>query len=241
MQFERYVSISDAIWIYLRDPNLLIGIQNRLSSSKQRMASKAREKAYAPYLQRPQGAPRGLLHYYILHRISQGPTHGYEISQAIEEKTEGAWRPGAGSVYPTLKKLVKEELIRVTPSSKSRASETSLRVYEITPKGLKCLSQGKDMFANAGRRWGMMRGIFVDLMDPERVSSFIVEGSKLNFQMTQEIIDSKISKLSPSDAEFTLKEYALNLERQLNWTKTKLLELEKKSGVALTQMNVSVR
>ncbi len=73
----------------------------------------------------------------------------------------------------------------------------------------------------------MMRGIFVDLMDAERISSFIVEGSKLNFQMTQEIVDSKISKLSPSDAEFTLKEYALNLERQLNWTRTKLMETGK--------------
>jgi DNA-binding PadR family transcriptional regulator len=206
-----------------------------LAISKLRNVPKAPGKALSSqFLQRPQGAPRGLLHYYILHRISRGPTHGYEISQSIEEKTEGAWRPGAGSVYPTLKKLLKDGLIRASSGSKTRGSETSQRVYEITPKGMNCLSEGKDILANAGRRWAMMRGIFVDLMDAERISSFIVEGSKLNFQMTQEIVDSKISKLSPSDAEFTLKEYALNLERQLNWTRTKLMELEKKSGVTPT-------
>lgn len=195
-------------------------------------ASKVSKKTFSQFLQRPQGAPRGLLHYYILHSISQGPTHGYEISQAIEEKTEGAWRPGAGSVYPTLKKLVKEGLIRVGPAPKSRNS--SQRVYAITPKGEQCLREGKDMLANAGRRWAMMRGIFIDLMDAERISTFLVEGSRLNFQTSQEIIDSKISKLNPSEAEFTLKEYALNLERQLNWTKSKLSQLEKKAGIAAT-------
>ena len=205
-----------------------------LVASTQRNTSRSSQKSFSQYLQRPQGAPRGLLHYYILHQISRGPTHGYEISQYIEEKTEGAWRPGAGSVYPTLKKLLREGLIRASATPKSRGSETAQRTYEITPEGLKCLKEGKDMLASAGRRWAMMRGIFVDMMDPERISTFLVEGSRLNFQMSQEIVDSKISKLNMSDAEFMLREYALNLERQLNWTKTKLSELEKKASVVAT-------
>jgi DNA-binding PadR family transcriptional regulator len=138
-----------------------------------------------------------------------------------------------------LKKLVNEGLIRVV--SKPRSTETSQRVYEISPAGLECLKEGKDMLAGASRRWASMRGIFVDLMDPEQIPTFLVEGSKLNFQMSQEIIDSKISKLSPSDAEFTLKEYALNLERQLSWTKAKLSQLEKKSRVAAPQLKVPSR
>jgi len=98
------------------------------------------------------------------------------------------------------------------------------------------------MLANAGRRWGMMRSIFIDLMDADRISTFLVEGSRLNFQMSQEMIDSKISKISPSEAEFILKEYALNLERQLNWTKSKLSELEKRSKVLpVSQVSVSNR
>lgn len=178
-----------------------------------------------------------MLHFYILHRISLGPTHGYEIAQFIEEKTEGAWRPGAGSIYPILKKLVNEGMIKA--NSRSKSSETSQRIYEITPDGAERLREGKDMLANAGRRWSAMRGIFVELMDATQLPTFLVEGSRANFQMSQEIIDSKISKLSKSDAEFTLKEYALNLERQLGWTKAKLEELEK--SVETTSPKITIR
>ncbi len=192
-----------------------------------KLSDKRKNRTLAHFLQRPQGAPRGILLFYILHRISLGPTHGYEIAQDIEEKTEGAWRPAPGSIYPMLKKLTNEGLIHT--SSKSRSSETAQRVYEITSEGSKCLKDGKSMLANAGQRWTAMRRIFMDLVDPSQISEFLTEGSRHQFEMSQELIETKISKLPESDAEFTLKEYALNLERQLNWTKNKLSHLEKKA------------
>lgn len=197
----------------------------------------AKQSAFGPFLQRPQGAPRGLLHIYILHRISLGPTHGYELSQFIEEKTEGAWRPGAGSIYPTLRKLVNEGLIRT--SSKSQGAESSQRTYEITPAGMECLKKGRDMFANVGRKWSSMRGIFVELMDPAHISTFLVEGSKSGFQMSRDIIESKMPELETGEAEFALKEYILNLERQLDWTKAKLRELESKSETSTPKVRVT--
>ena len=36
----------------------------------------------------------------------EGPVHGYGISERIAERTDGAWRPGPGAVYPSLQKLV---------------------------------------------------------------------------------------------------------------------------------------
>src|SRR5271166_4450424 len=90
----------------------------------------------------PHGAPRGLLVYYILQRIAQKPVHGYEILQDIDSKTEGAWRPGPGSVYPILKRLVKEGMIKAYPS------ETEQHVYHITPKGQEHLVQAKQMFSD---------------------------------------------------------------------------------------------
>jgi DNA-binding PadR family transcriptional regulator len=198
--------------------------------------AKGRSRTFAHFLQRPQGAPRGVLLFYILHRIAQGPTHGYEISQDIEEKTKGAWRPAPGSIYPMLKKLTNEGLIRA--SSKSRNSETAQRIYEISAEGSKCLKEGKNMFANAGERWTAMRRIFIDLMEPSQLSWFFTEGAKQTFEMTQELVDTKIMKLSQSDAEYTLKEYALNLERQLDWTRSRLTQFEKKA-VAPTQVRPS--
>ena len=37
--------------------------------------------------------------------------HGYEMIKEIEERTEGAWTPSAGSIYPTLQMLEDEGLI----------------------------------------------------------------------------------------------------------------------------------
>ena len=75
--------------------------------------SKSQENDGPSAHDRLHSAPKGLLRYYILHKIAQKPIHGYEIIQDIDSKTEGAWRPGAGSLYPILKKLVSDVLDRI--------------------------------------------------------------------------------------------------------------------------------
>src|SRR5216683_4830342 len=159
-------------------------------------------------------APKGLLRYYILHKIAQKPIHGYEIIQDIDSKTEGAWRPGAGSLYPILKKLVSEGLIRAEPEP---SAEATRRVYHITPKGIESLAHAKEMFANFQQRFSSLRRLFIELIDPENLATFFVDGSNRQFQMAQEMLESKLSKISSADLEYILKEYLLNLERQMNW------------------------
>ncbi len=159
-------------------------------------------------------APKGLLRYYILHKIAQKPIHGYEIIQDIDSKTEGAWRPGAGSLYPILKKLVSEGLIKAEPEP---SEEATRRVYHITPKGVESLVHAKEMFANFQQRFGSLRRLFIELIDPENLATFFVDGSNRQFQMAQEMLESKQDKISAVDLEYILKEYTLNLERQMNW------------------------
>jgi DNA-binding PadR family transcriptional regulator len=164
---------------------------------------------------KPQGAPRGLLLHYILYKISQKPSHGYELLQEIEEKTEGAWRPGAGSIYPMLKKLVAQGYIKAESPKKLH---TFQRVYHITPEGKLHVAKTKEMFSNAGHRWSLMRKIFIDMLEPKDLSKFFVEGAKMHFDATRDVVDSKISAIPSAEAEFILKEYALNLQRQLDWS-----------------------
>ena len=59
----------------------------------------------------PQAVPRGILRLYILSMLSSHHETGYSIMRTIEDKTEGAWRPGPGTVYPLLRSLVKEGLL----------------------------------------------------------------------------------------------------------------------------------
>src|SRR5438128_7951904 len=159
-------------------------------------------------------APKGLLRYYILAKISQKPSHGYEIIQHIDSKTEGAWRHGAGSLYPILKKLVSEGLIKADPEP---SEEATRRVYRITPKGVESLAHAKEMFTNFQQRFGSLRRLFIELIDPENLATFFVDGSNRQFQMAQEMLESKRDKISPADLEYILKEYTLNLEKQMNW------------------------
>jgi len=177
-------------------------------------------------------APKGLLRHYILHRIAQGPVHGYEVIQDIDSKTEGAWRPGAGSLYPILKKLESEGL---TKSEHHPKGEPTRRVYHITPKGIQSLQESKEMLASVQHRWRYMRKIFIELIDPEKAATFVVDSSNRQFQLARDILESKSGKMPPSDIEYMLKEYVLSLERQLNWAKEKIAEMKPKQIPTIRQ------
>ncbi len=45
------------------------------------------------------------------------PLNGYQVIQQIATKSEGAWRPSPGSVYPTIAQLEDEGLVSVTPDA----------------------------------------------------------------------------------------------------------------------------
>lgn len=169
-------------------------------------------------------APKGLLRHYILHRIAEGPVHGYEVIQDIDNKTEGAWRPGAGSLYPLLKKLESEGLIKAEGSRE----EATRRVYHITPKGQQSLLESKEMLTNFQHRWSFMRKIFIELIDPDKVANFFVESSNRQFELAREILESKSVKMPKADIEYMLKEYLLGLERQLSWANEKTRETKPK-------------
>jgi len=79
------------------------------------------------------------------------------------------------------------------------------------------LAHAKEMFANFQQRFGSLRRLFIDLIDPENLATFFVDGSNRQFQMAQEMLESKQDKIPPPDLEYILKEYMLNLERQMNW------------------------
>src|SRR5437764_5820600 len=71
---------------------------------------------------------RGDIRTALLVALLDGPGHGYDVIQKLEEKSGGAWRPSPGSVYPTLQLLEDEGLVRST-------ERDGKRVYEITDAG----------------------------------------------------------------------------------------------------------
>jgi DNA-binding PadR family transcriptional regulator len=54
---------------------------------------------------------RGDVRVAILAVLAHGPLNGYQVIQQISERTDGAWRPSPGSVYPTISQLEDEGLV----------------------------------------------------------------------------------------------------------------------------------
>jgi DNA-binding PadR family transcriptional regulator len=98
---------------------------------------------------RPNG-PRGplpgrVLGLYALSVMDRdGPVYGYSLAERVSERTFGAWRPGAGAIYPALQSLVERGWAR-------SAREGRRRLYAITPRGRKVLKQIRGRWVGGAR------------------------------------------------------------------------------------------
>ncbi|OYT52951.1 MAG: PadR family transcriptional regulator [Desulfurococcales archaeon ex4484_217_2] len=73
-------------------------------------------------------ARRGPLRIVMLALLSKKPMSGIDIIREIERMSFGFWRPSPGTVYPLLRVLLEEGLIR-------RISEDGKKIYALTEKG----------------------------------------------------------------------------------------------------------
>jgi len=70
--------------------------------------------------------------YYILLSLNE-PRHGYGIMQHVEEITDGRIKIGPGTIYGTLSKLEKEELILQMLETDRK------KIYSLSEKGKEVL------------------------------------------------------------------------------------------------------
>jgi len=70
----------------------------------------------------------GQLRLYLLTLLNEGPRHGYEVIQDLEQRFNGLYSPSAGTVYPRLAKLEEEGLVE-------RTDEGRRATYRITDAG----------------------------------------------------------------------------------------------------------
>lgn len=82
-------------------------------------------------------ARRGDVRAAILAILAEGPHNGYQLIQEIGERSQGAWRPSPGAVYPALQQLADENLAR--PVGEGRKSR-----YELTEAGQAYVADNAD-------------------------------------------------------------------------------------------------
>jgi len=111
---------------------------------------KARARRYEPW--GPQGRffGAGEVRLALLSLLSEGPRHGYELMRQLEERSSGAYRASAGTVYPTLQQLEDEGLVQ-------SESVDGKRVYRMTEAGQRELAEQAETVRRIWRRaeaWG---------------------------------------------------------------------------------------
>ncbi len=88
----------------------------------------------------------GDLRLYLLNLLAEGPRHGYDLIQALSDRTGGTYTPSAGTVYPRLAKLEEEGLV-------TKFADGRKTVYEITDAGR------AEVTARAGDLEGIEEGL----------------------------------------------------------------------------------
>jgi len=93
-------------------------------------------------------AQRGDVRTAVLLVVADEAMHGYQIMQAMTERTGGAWRPSPGAIYPTISQLEDEGLV-------ATREEGGRKLVTLTPEGQSYLEERKarlgDPFSDFGQ------------------------------------------------------------------------------------------
>ncbi len=82
---------------------------------------------------------KGTTETLILGVLRNAPSHGYELVGRLRQRSEGIFELGEGTLYPLLYKLEDKGLI--SGKWEAGSGERQKRVYRITPRGRKQLTQ----------------------------------------------------------------------------------------------------
>ena len=86
-------------------------------------------------------AARGDVRAAVLLLVSEQPMHGYQLMQAIAERSGGRWTPSPGAIYPTISQLEDEGLVTVT-------AEAGRKLVALTDAGRRHLEERQPTWAD---------------------------------------------------------------------------------------------
>ena len=71
----------------------------------------------------------------ILLSLAEEDQHGYALMRSVTEQTEGSLRPGTGSLYAALQRLMDDQLIIESPAPVAEGEDPRRKSYRITTAG----------------------------------------------------------------------------------------------------------
>ncbi len=86
---------------------------------------------------------RGDVRAAVLVLLDEQPRNGYQLIQELTERSNDAWRPSPGSIYPVLQQLEDEGLVEATVAGTGRT-------YKLTGAGSTLVAEQRD---ELGKPW----------------------------------------------------------------------------------------
>ena len=84
-------------------------------------------------------SPMSAAAFHVLLALSSQDLHGYGIIQEIARHSDGHYRPGPGTLYDNLKKLMESGLVADAPKS-AMPEDEERRFYTLTEDGRSALA-----------------------------------------------------------------------------------------------------
>ena len=109
--------------------------------------------------ERPSGLVQGTLYMLILKTLNLEPMHGYGIGVRLEQISKGVFQVNAGSLFPALRRLERDGLIR----GEWHVTENNRRAkyYTLTAAGRKQL-------VRETREWNQTADLIAAFLAPKR-------------------------------------------------------------------------
>jgi len=129
----------------------------------------------------------------IIGMLRLGAATGYDIKKAIDGSTRFFWTASFGQIYPELKRLQKEGLVRSKQEPRGKVNRT---FYELTPKGEEALREWLTDAENSIfeiRDEGLLRLFFSDVLPREEVLA--------NLRRQQELFEMVLERFHEIEAE----------------------------------------
>ena len=125
---------------------------------------------------------RGDVRAALLVLLDEQPHTGYSAMEELERRTEGAWRPSPGSVYPTLQQLEDEGLIHQEPGE-------GRTPYTLTDEGKAYVAENRE---ELGEPWAKSsEGINEDRLE---LRGLIAQIAAAAFQVGKAGDDAQLAK-----------------------------------------------
>ena len=147
------------------------------------------QDSHHEHMEMPHSIPRGLLRFLIFRLLQSKDMTGTEIMSVLEERSQGAWRPSPGSMYPMLATLEEKGFIETVKT------EGRSKTYRLSEEGH---IQTKEHFKRAGdleHKARLSRILWINLLEPCDRANFLLTGMKASM----DALDDTIQHLKKSE------------------------------------------